>query len=88
MPKKGGSLHNRIAARGEQYNQPAGLSFNLDFGSKLLRVKGFVSGDGLMMRGLSHVLRKRSGLRGYPAWIRTKNNASKGRCVTWVEQFI
>ena len=22
------------------------------------------------------------GLRGYPAWIRTKNNASKGRCVT------
>jgi hypothetical protein len=21
-------------------------------------------------------------LRGYPAWIRTKNNASKGRCVT------
>jgi hypothetical protein len=20
--------------------------------------------------------------RGYPAWIRTKNNASKGRCVT------
>src|SRR2546421_10153279 len=22
------------------------------------------------------------GLRGYPAWTRTKNNASKGRCVT------
>ena len=43
MPKKGGSLHNRIAARGEQYNQPAGPSFNLDFGSELLRVKGFAS---------------------------------------------
>src|SRR4029077_12504113 len=27
--------------------------------------------------------RKPSGFRrGYPAWIRTKNNASKGRCVT------
>ena len=32
---------------------------------------------------LSHVPRKPSGFRrGYPAWIRTKNNASKGRCVT------
>jgi hypothetical protein len=36
MPKKSGSLHNRIAARSEQYNQPAALSFNLDFGSELL----------------------------------------------------
>src|SRR5438067_10914959 len=30
--------------------------------------------------GTSHV--RRSLLRGYPAWIRTMNNASKGRCVT------
>jgi hypothetical protein len=31
----------------------------------------------------SRVPRKPSGFRrGYPAWIRTKNNASKGRCVT------
>jgi hypothetical protein len=43
MPKKRGSLHNRIAARGEQYNEPAAPSFNLDFGSELLRVKGFVT---------------------------------------------
>jgi hypothetical protein len=43
MPKKRGSLHNRIAARGEKYNQPAAPSFNLDFGSELLRVKGFTS---------------------------------------------
>jgi hypothetical protein len=34
-------------------------------------------------RGRSHVTPKAFGvLRGYPAWIRTKNNASKGRCVT------
>jgi hypothetical protein len=26
-----------------QYNQPAALPFNLDFGSELLRVKGFAS---------------------------------------------
>ena len=30
--------------------------------------------------GEAHVGRRP--LRGYPAWIRTKNNASKGRCVT------
>jgi hypothetical protein len=31
----------------------------------------------------SHVRPKAFGVRrGYPAWIRTKNNASKGRCVT------
>ena len=33
--------------------------------------------------GISLVLRELEGiLIGYPAWIRTKNNASKGRCVT------
>src|SRR5882724_1378988 len=32
---------------------------------------------------MSFALRKLEGiLVGYPAWIRTKNNASKGRCVT------
>jgi hypothetical protein len=40
MPKKCGSLHNGIAARSEQYNQPAALSFNLDFGSELLLYAG------------------------------------------------
>jgi hypothetical protein len=34
MPKKSGLLHNRIAAAARKYNQAAGLSFNLDFGSK------------------------------------------------------
>src|SRR5881275_2832734 len=29
-----------------------------------------------------HICPLRTGLGGYPAWIRTKNNASKGRCVT------
>ncbi len=65
MPKKGGSLHNRIAARAEQYNQPAGLSFNLDFGSKLLRVKGFVSG-GLMMGGAQPCAPKSFGFTWLP----------------------
>jgi putative endonuclease len=49
------------------------------------------SGRRLLRRQLRHyfekfpsrVPRKHSGFtRGYPAWIRTKNNASKGRCVT------
>jgi hypothetical protein len=32
---------------------------------------------------ISLTLRELEGiLNGYPAWIRTKNNASKGRCVT------
>jgi hypothetical protein len=32
---------------------------------------------------MSLALRKLEGISlGYPAWIRTKNNASKGRCVT------
>jgi hypothetical protein len=32
---------------------------------------------------MSLALRKLEGIWiGYPAWIRTKNNASKGRCVT------
>jgi hypothetical protein len=36
MPKKRGSLHNRIAAAVRTYNQPAALSFNLDFDRELL----------------------------------------------------
>jgi hypothetical protein len=56
MPKKRGSLHDGLAARGEQYNQPAALSFNLDFGSELLRVKGFASrGAGVNQRTCFYV---------------------------------
>src|SRR5258705_13798072 len=42
-------------------------------------VKGFTSRGSKAKDGCSHV---KTLLRGYPAWIRTKNNASKGRCVT------
>ena len=37
MLKESCTLHIRAAARGEQYNQPAALSFNFDFRDELLR---------------------------------------------------
>src|SRR5438552_7143188 len=51
--------------------KPPTISFNFNFGHELLILTPAGSRTAV-----------RSNASGYPAWIRTKNNASKGRCVT------